>query len=90
MSKNNIITETGIVVSALALVIGGWVQVNSRISVLEVQVKQDHEMFMSQSKKIDEIGNNVNEIKNQITEMRGDLKLKQDRFKDLSYVEESR
>lgn len=90
MSKNNIITVTGIVVSALALVIGGWVQVNSRISVLEVQVKQDHEMFMSQSKKIDEIGNNVNEIKNQITEMRGDLKLKQDRFKDLSYVEESR
>ena len=90
MSKNNIITVTGIVVSALALVIGGWVQVNSRISVLELQVKQDHEMFMSQSKKIDEIGNNVNEIKNQITEMRGDLKLKQDRFKDLSYVEESR
>jgi cell division protein FtsB len=88
MNKNNIIAALGVLFTALAIIIGGWVQVNSRISVLEIQVKEDHEMFMAQSKKIDEISNNVNDIKNQITEMRGEMKLKQDKFKMQPYEPE--
>ena len=51
MNKNTLWTAIGTMVTVIAFVVGGWVQVNSRISVLEVQVQNDHEMFMSQSKK---------------------------------------
>ena len=71
----------GVIATILIFIIGGWVQVNSRISMLEVQVKNDHEMFINQSKKLDDMGKNIEEIKNQVIEMRGDLKLKVDRFK---------
>lgn len=35
-----------IVSSAVVVFAGAWVQINSRISVLEVQVENDHEMYM--------------------------------------------
>lgn len=80
MSKE-IIGEVGTVATIMVFLIGGWVQVNSRISMLEVQVKNDHEMFLNQSQKLDDMSKNIEEIKNQVVELRGDLKLKQDKFK---------
>ena len=88
MNKDEMVKWSGVLIPIVLIIIGGWIQINSRISMLEVQVRNDHEMFLSQSKKVDEISENVNEIKNQLTEMRGELKLKQDRFKpDEVYVE---
>lgn len=88
MSRQEILASFGTAVTIIVFLIGGWVQVNSRIAVLEVQVKSDHEMFMSQTKKLDDMSKNIEEIKNQVIEMRGDMKLKQDKFK-VDYVEEN-
>lgn len=88
MNRNQNLTAAGIAVTVIVFIIGGWVQINSRISMLEVQVRNDHEMFMSQSKKIDEINSKIDDIKNDLVEIRGDMKLKQNRFKNDGYGEE--
>ena len=60
----------------IAIAIGafsGWVQVNSRISVLEVQVQNDKELYQKNSEKADrqmnELMNKVNDIQVKVTEL---------------------
>jgi len=68
------------VLSGLILSMGaGWIQINSRIAVLEVQVKSDHATYVETSNKMDEMSSNINDIKETLVEMQGDMKLKQDR-----------
>lgn len=85
MNKSQIWAASGVILTLIACIIGGWVQINSRIAVLEVQVQNDHEMFMSQSKKIDEINSKIDGIRNDLIEMKGDMRLKQDKFKMQPY-----
>ena len=68
------------VLSGLILGMGaGWIQINSRIAVLEVQVKSDHSTYIETSNKMDEMGSNINDIKQTLIEMQGEMKLKQDK-----------
>lgn len=41
--RNTLIGMTG---SAFIAIAGAWVQLNSRISILEVQVNNDHQLFI--------------------------------------------
>ena len=72
-------TLIGIICTIALAIAGSWVQINSRISVLEVQVQNDRAVFNQNSQKMDEIMNSVNEIKENIVEMRGEMKLKADK-----------
>jgi hypothetical protein len=72
-------TLIGIVCTIVIAFAGAWVQINSRISVLEVQVQNDRAVFNQNTQKMDEIMNSVNEIKENIVEMRGEMKLKADK-----------
>lgn len=65
---------------AIALAFAGaWVQINSRISVLEIEVQNDHSAFAKNSEKMDGLIESVNEIKENIVEMRGEMKMKADK-----------
>ena len=44
-------TILSILATALIVIAGAWVQINSRISVLEVQVQNDHDMFVTNQQK---------------------------------------
>ena len=44
-------TILSILATALIVIAGAWVQINSRISVLEVQVQNDHDMFITNQQK---------------------------------------
>lgn len=46
-------TLISVIVTILLVFIGAWIQLNSRISVLEIQVKSDHELFQTNSDKSD-------------------------------------
>jgi hypothetical protein len=72
-------TLIGIICTIVIAFAGAWVQINSRISVLEVQVQNDRAVFNQNTQKMDEIMNSVNEIKENIVEMRGEMKLKADK-----------
>ncbi len=72
-------TLVGIICTIVLAFAGAWVQINNRISVLEVQVQNDRAVFNQNSQKMDEIMNSVNEIKENIVEMRGEMKLKADK-----------
>jgi uncharacterized membrane protein YqgA involved in biofilm formation len=66
-----------ILVSILATVIiafiGAWIQINSRISILEVQVQDDHQAFSDQQAKSDksmkELMDKVNDIQIKVTQL---------------------
>ncbi|PTL34589.1 hypothetical protein C7120_08800 [Prevotella sp. oral taxon 376] len=51
----------------------GWIQVNSRIAVLEVQVQNDKDLYQRNSEKADkqmnELMNKVNDIQVKVTEL---------------------
>ena len=66
------------VLSAVVIGMGtGWIQINSRISVVEVQVQRDHDMFVANQRKSTEdmeiLIDKLNDIQIKVTQL-GDLK----------------
>lgn len=63
----------GVIGSIAILFFGAWVQINSRISILEVQVQNDRELFLKNSEKADkqmgELINKINDIQVKVTEL---------------------
>lgn len=63
----------GVIGSIVIVFFGAWVQINSRISILEVQVQNDRELFLKNSEKADkqmnELMNKVNDIQVKVTEL---------------------
>ncbi len=62
------------VVSAILIAaIMGWLQLNARVSVLEVQIQSDKELYQKNSEKADhqmqELMNKVNDIQVKVTEL---------------------
>lgn len=57
----------------LAGFVAGWIQINSRISVVEVQVKNDHDLFVSRQKEassdMKELMQKVNDIQIKVTRL---------------------
>jgi len=76
IDKNTLI---GIIATIALALFGSWIQLNSRIAVLEVQVQNDRSVYNQNSLKMDEIKTSVSEIDQNITEMRGEMKLKADK-----------
>lgn len=86
MIKNNIMdislrnTLISVIVTILLVFIGAWIQLNSRISVLEIQVKSDHELFQTNSDKSDkdmeDVKSMLSDIKVSITHLQD---IKQDK-----------
>ena len=66
-----------ILATVIIAFIGAWIQINSRISILEVQVQNDHQAFSDQQDKSDkamqELMNKVNDIQIKVTQL-SDLK----------------
>jgi len=62
------------VVSAILIAaIMGWLQLNARVSVLEVQIQNDKELYQKNSEKADrqmgELMNKVSDIQVKVTEL---------------------
>jgi len=76
---NNSIKTTVLTILATVILafIGAWIQINSRISVLEVQVQSDHDLFIvNQEKAFKNMGvlmNKINDIQIKVTQL-SDLK----------------
>ena len=53
--------------------VGAWIQINSRIAVLEVQVRSDHDLFMRNSDRADSdmkvLKDKVTDIQVKVTEI---------------------
>lgn len=74
-------------ISTLAVIgmafFGAWIQLNKRIAILENQQKNDHDILLGRTDDIKDVKKDIEEIKESIIELRGDLKLKQNRkFKE--------
>nr|DAW03058.1 MAG TPA: hypothetical protein [Caudoviricetes sp.] len=59
-------TFLGFVGSIILLFLGAWVQINSRISILEVQVSNDRQILLESNKKSDD---DMKEIKGKLEEI---------------------
>jgi Tfp pilus assembly protein PilO len=59
-------TILSILATALIVIAGAWVQINSRISVLEVQVQSDHELYQTNRDKADKDMEQVKTMLSQI------------------------
>lgn len=57
--RNTLIAIIGSIVIALG---GAWIQLNSRIAVLEVQVQNDHQQIAETKNSIDEMKNMLQNI----------------------------
>lgn len=72
----------GVIGTIIVAFCGAWVQITSRISILEVQVRNDHDMFMANQDKADarmnEIIEKINDIQIKVTHLND---VKQDRIK---------
>ena len=62
-------TLIGIIATTVIAFFAAWVQLNSRISVLEVQVKDDHVLFTSNQTEMNELMDKVNDIQNKVTKL---------------------
>jgi Tfp pilus assembly protein PilO len=66
-------TILSILATALIVIAGAWVQINSRISVLEVQVQNDHDMFITNQQKAEKdmsvLMDKVNDIQLKVTRL---------------------
>ena len=80
--KNTLI---GVFLTVAIAFFGAWVQINSRISMLEVQVNDDHVMFQRQTDKYEtnmkELMNKVNDIQNKVTELGAKQEVKNEFYK---------
>lgn len=52
----------GVIGSIIVAVAGSWVQLNQRISILEVQVVNDHQLFVGSQEDMKEIKSMLGEI----------------------------
>jgi hypothetical protein len=72
--RNTLISILGVVLIGF---VGAWIQINSRISVVEVQVQNDHDLFIVNQDKANKdmtvLMNKVNDIQIKVTQL-GDLK----------------
>jgi uncharacterized membrane protein YqgA involved in biofilm formation len=72
-----------ILATVIIAFIGAWIQINSRISILEVQVQNDHQAFSDQQTKSDksmkELMDKVNDIQLKVTQL-NDLKQNKEGF----------
>lgn len=78
MAEEKLRVGTWVSLITLAIIIaGGWMQVNTRISVLETQVKADHDLYqtnqINDSGKIDGINAKLDNIQQSIIKL-SDLK----------------
>ena len=66
-------TILSILATALIVIAGAWVQINSRISVLEVQVHNDHDMFLTNQQKAEKdmclLIDKINDIQLKVTRL---------------------
>lgn len=72
--RNTLISILGVVLVGF---VGAWIQINSRISVVEIQVQNDHDMFIvnqdKASKDMAVLMQKINDIQIKVTQL-GDLK----------------
>ena len=72
--RNTLISILGVVLVGF---VGAWIQINSRISVVEIQVQNDHDMFIvnqdKASKDMAVLMQKINDIQVKVTQL-GDLK----------------
>lgn len=59
-------TLLGVLGTVIIAFVGAWVQLNSRISILEVQVNNDHLLYNENNKKAQE---DMKEIKDKLDEI---------------------
>ena len=66
-------TILSILATALIVIAGAWVQINSRISVLEVQVQNDHDLFVTNQQKAEKdmclLIDKINDIRLKVTRL---------------------
>lgn len=66
-------TILSMLATALIVIAGAWVQINSRISVLEVQVQNDHDMFVTNQQKAEKdmclLIDKINDIQLKVTRL---------------------
>ena len=66
-------TILSILATALIVIAGAWVQINSRISVLEEQVQNDHDMFITNQQKAEKdmclLIDKINDIQLKVTRL---------------------
>ena len=66
-------TILSILATALIVIAGAWVQINSRISVLEVQVQNDHDLFITNQQKAEKdmclLIDKINDIQLKVTRL---------------------
>lgn len=72
--RNTLISILGVVLVGF---VGAWIQINSRISVVEIQVQNDHDMFIvnqdKASKDMAVLMQKIDDIQIKVTQL-GDLK----------------
>ena len=74
MAEEKLRVGTWVSLITLAIIIaGGWMQVNTRISVLETQVKADHDLFENSNNDIEGINAKLDNIQQSVTKL-SDLK----------------
>ena len=59
----------GVIGSIIVAVAGSWVQLNQRISILEVQVMNDHQLFVGSQEDMKEIKSMLGEIKIKVSHL---------------------
>ena len=59
-------TLIGIIGSVVLVFVGAWVQLNARISVLEVQANNDHQLFTNNTNRMQD---DMKEIKDKLEEI---------------------
>ena len=62
MDKGTRNAMIGVIGSIIVAVAGSWVQLNQRISILEVQVMNDHQLFVDSQEDMKEIKSMLGEI----------------------------
>ena len=86
MAEEKLRVGTWVSLITLAIIIaGGWMQVNTRISVLETQVKADHDLY--QTNQINDSGeieginaklDNIQQIITKLSDLKADKEFKHD------------
>lgn len=79
MDKATRNTFLSICVTIILAVIAGWAQVNSRISVLEVQVQSDHELYQTNRDKADK---DMEQVKGMLSQIQISIARLQDMKQD--------
>lgn len=64
----------GVIGSIIVAVAGSWVQLNQRISILEVQVMNDHQLFIGSQEDMKEIKSMLGEINIKVSHL-NDIKV---------------